>query len=98
MTQPTAGFGQTVPSPRRASANAARIERRSKRLSLGDTAASARGSVAIRGDPPDKVAKILGLATIAVDRSETDGSDRAETGGRLHDEAADHLAPNIGFA
>src|SRR5260370_34863978 len=98
MTQPTAGFGQTVPSPRRASANAARIERRSKRLSLGDTAATARGSVAIRGDPPDKVAKILGLAKIAGDRSETDVSDLVKTGEPPHAEAADPGTRNVGFA
>src|SRR5271170_1295671 len=98
MTHPTAGFGQTAPSPRRASANAARIQRRSIRLSLGDIAASAQGSVAIRGDPPDKIAEILGLAKVAVDRSETDVGDLVETGERLHDETADHIAWNIGFA
>src|SRR5205807_9728318 len=48
--------------------------------------------------PPDKIAEILRLTKIAVDRSETDVGDLVETGERLHDEAADRIARNISFA
>src|SRR5215469_1990195 len=63
MTQPTAGFGQTAPSPRRASASAARIASRSRRRSLAE---SPRVSIAIGSDPPDEtpdhIARDIGLA------------------------------------
>src|SRR5438270_10209962 len=98
MAQPTAGFGHTVPSPRRASASAARIIRKSNCRSLGNLTASPGGSVAIRGDPPDEIPEILGLAEIAVDRRETDVSDLVEARQRLHDKAADHIAGNVGLA
>src|SRR5216683_1223382 len=67
MTQPTAGLGQTVPSPRPAKASAARIELRSRRQLPGEPVGSRIRSVAIRGDPPDKITEILGLAEVAVD-------------------------------
>src|ERR687888_2535471 len=89
MTQPTAGFGQTVPSPRRAKASAARIALRSTR---------GGGSIAIRRDPPDEFPEILGLAEVAVYRRKADISHLIEGRQRLHHEAADHVARNIGFA
>src|SRR5712671_4313418 len=98
MTQPTAGFGQTAPRPRRANASAARIERRSKPRSLGDFAASGGSSIAIRGDPPDKIPKILGLAEVTVDRCETDVGDLVEARQRFHHEAPDHIAGDIRLA
>src|SRR5258707_8432779 len=97
-TQPTAGFGQTVPRPRRANASAARIERRSKPRSLGDFAASGGSSIAIRGDPPDKIPKILGLAEVTVDRRETDVGDLVEARPRLHHQAPHHIAGDIRLA
>src|SRR5215470_14512618 len=98
MTQPTAGFGQTEPSPRRASASAARMKRRSAGRLLGDAVGTAVGSVAIRGDPPDKIAKILRLAEVTVHRSEPDVGDLVEARQRLHDETPDHIARYIRFA
>src|SRR5271169_2182017 len=95
ITQPTAGFGQTEPSPRRASASAARIASSSRRRSPGG---SALASIAIRRDPADEIAEILGLAEVPVDRGETDIGNLIEARQRLHDEASDHVARDIGLA
>src|SRR5262249_42788104 len=95
MTQPTAGFGQTAPSPRRASASAARIASRSRRRSLAE---SVRVSTAICSDPSDEIPEILGLAEITVDRGEADIGDLIEARQCLHDEAPDHIARDIGLA
>src|SRR5256885_5061020 len=98
MTHPTAGFGQTVPSPRRASASAVRIAPRSKRGCSREPIGSAPASVAIRCDPPDKIPKILSFAEVAVDRGETDVGDLIEARQRLHDKAPDHIARYVGLA
>src|SRR6516162_3232653 len=95
MTQPTAGFGQTAPSPRRASVRAARIASSSRRRSAGE---SAPPSIAIRRDPADEIAEILRLAEIPVDRGETDIGNLIEARQRLHDEASDHITRDIDLA
>src|SRR5208282_887567 len=98
MTQPTAGFGQTAPSPRRASASAARIAPRSTRRSPAEPGGGEAISLAIRRDPSDKIPEILGFAEIAVDRGETDISNLIEASHCLHDESADIIARDIGLA
>src|SRR6516162_1727681 len=95
MTQPTAGFGQTVPSPRRASVSAARIALSSRRRSAGEPAPS---SIAIRRDPADEIPEILRLAEVPVDRGETDIGNLIEARQRLHDEASDHVTRDIDLA
>src|SRR6516165_4378213 len=98
MTQPTAGLGQTIPSPRRAKASAAPIAFWSKRWLADEPPGLRLSSVAIRGDPPDEIPEILGLAEIAVDRCETDVGDLIEACQRLHHEAADNVAGDIRLA
>src|SRR5258707_11531008 len=99
MTQPTDGLGQTVPRPRRASASAACIMARSVEAFCGVSVADGRPpSIVIRRDPPDEFAEILGLAEIAVDRGKADIGDLVERRQRLHDQLADHVARDVGFA
>jgi len=99
MTQPTDGLGQTAPRPRRASASAARIAARSVEAFCGVSVADGRPpSIVIRRDPPDEFAEILGLAEIAVDRGKADIGDLVERRQRLHDQLADHVARDVGFA
>src|SRR5271165_5128376 len=90
MTQPTAGFGQTVPSPRRASDSAACIVPRPRPRSAP--------SIAIRGDPSDKIPEILGFAKIPVDRGEADIGHLIEACQRLHDQPANRFARDVGLA
>src|SRR6266513_347957 len=99
MTQPTEGFGQVVPRPRRARASAARIIARSVEvLSRREVAAARPPSIVIRGDPPDKFAEILRLPEIAVDRGEADIGNLIKCRQRFHDQFADVLARNLGVA
>src|ERR1043166_4291706 len=99
MTQPTEGFGQVVPRPRRAKASAARIIARSVEASSRREVVGARPpSIVIRGDPPDKFAEILSLAEISVDRGEADIGDLIECRQRFHDQFADILARDLGIA
>src|SRR5881227_4318875 len=96
MTQPTEGFGQVVPRPRRARASAARIIARSVEvLSRREVAGARPPSIVIRGDPPDKFAEILRLPEIAVDRGEADIGDLIKCRQRFHDQFADVLARNL---
>src|SRR5947209_6325167 len=98
MTQPTAGFGQTLPRPRLASPSAARISARSRLLSFSPEACPCEpGSIVIRGDPADKLAEILGLAEIAVHRREADIGNLVERRQRLHHQLADHVARHLGL-
>src|SRR5215470_13238477 len=96
-TQPTVGFGQTLPSPRRARLSAARIALRSTDAPSDESAKLRAPSVAICGDPPDEIPEILGLAEVAIDRREADVGDLVEAGQRLHHKAADHIARNVGL-
>src|ERR1700730_10923 len=99
MTQPTDGLGQTVPRPRRASASAARIAARSVEAFSGISVAGGRpASIVIRRAPPDELAEILGLAEITVDRGKADIGDLVERRQCLHDQLADHVARDVGFA
>src|SRR5437660_10237709 len=99
MTQPTEGFGQVVPRPRRARASAARIIARSVEvLSRREVAGAGPPSIVIRGDPPDKFAKILRLPEIAVDRGKADIGKLIKCRQRFHDQFADVLARNLGVA
>src|SRR5438105_1113177 len=99
MTQPTDGLGQTVPRPRRANARVACIAARSAAAcSLPAGLGGGPASIAIRRDPPDKLAEILGFAEVAVDRGKTDVGDLVEDRQRLHDLFADLLAADLGVA
>src|SRR3954447_3622283 len=99
ITQPTAGFGQTLPRPRRASPSAACISARSRPLSISpDALPRASASIVIRGDPADELAEILGFAEISGDRGEADVGDLVEGRQRLHHEFADHVARHLGLA
>src|SRR5579863_437906 len=55
-------------------------------------------SIAIGGDAPDKLAEILGLAEIAIDRGEADIGDLIEARQRLHHQFADHVAGDFRLA
>src|SRR5262249_21241781 len=61
-------------------------------------AESARVSIAICGDPSDEIPEILGFPEITVDRGEADIGDLIEARQRLHDEAPDHIARDVGLA
>src|SRR2546421_153349 len=99
MAQPTEGFGQVMPRPRRARASAACIIARSVEvLSRREVAAVRPPSIVIRGDPPDKFAEILRLPEIAVDRGEADIGNLIKCRQRFHDQFADVLARNLGVA
>src|SRR5579875_866332 len=87
--QPTAGLGQTRPSPRRASVSAARMMRASP---------IAVPSVAFGGQAVDELAEILGLAEIAIDRSEAHVGHGIERRQHLHHQLADDLALDLGLA
>src|ERR1051325_1860880 len=113
MRKTRAGLGQTFPSPRRASASAARIIRESSAMSVmtklgigpngsrrhaGAPYEAGVASIAIRRDLADILAEILRFTEIAVDRSKPDIGDLIEGRQRLHDQFADHVAGNLGFA
>src|ERR1700748_1246847 len=85
MKQPTAGFGQTRPSPRSASASAARMCSRSVAL-LGVAKLVHEGL------------EILRLAEVAIDRGEADEGDLVEVGERVHDRLADRGALDLVLA
>src|SRR6201999_324841 len=85
MTQPTAGLGQTRPSPRSARSRAARM----CSMSLG---------LLVVAKLVDEGLEILRLAEIAIDRGEADEGDLVEIGERVHHGLADGGALNLVLA
>src|SRR5262249_35969414 len=81
------------------SARAARIAPASKQRARAEPGPAAPPSaIAIRRDPSDKIAEILGFAEVAVDRGKADIGDLIETRQRIHGETPDHPARDIGLA
>src|SRR5208282_4413429 len=81
--QPTAGFGHTLPRPRRARPSAAFIWWRSA------------PSLGVATQLLDEVLEVLGLAEIAVDRGEAHVGHGVEGAERIHDELPDRLGADV---
>src|SRR6185437_16725202 len=90
ITQPTAGFGQTVPSPRRARLSAARMK--------GASFIASIVAVGVGADAADEFAEILRLAEIAIDRGKAHIGNLIERRQRLHHQLADHVTRDVALA
>ena len=95
--QPTVGFGQVCPSPRRASPSAARMKpasRSSAAMAFSRRRLPAGGGAQLR----DEVLEVVRGLEVLVDAREAHVGDGVDPRQRLHDDRADRVGGDVGLA